>query len=74
MKTLDWGVRPRPGPHNPMSEEDCRKMTEAAGREVLGVTDHQIHSVDKNGIYWIQWRPDPRFPPSDAVPAVKDKK
>ena len=67
MSGLDWGVRPRPGPHDPMSEEDCRKMTEAEGREVLIVTDHQIHSRTPDGVVWVQWRPDSRFSYSKAV-------
>jgi hypothetical protein len=64
---LDWGVRPGPGPHEPLSEAECRSMTEAEGRKVTRITDHQIHSIDAHGREWVQWRPDPRFPLSPAV-------
>jgi hypothetical protein len=50
-----------------MSKAECRLMTEAEGRKVVLITDHQIHSVDADGKPWVQWRPDPRFPPSPAV-------
>jgi hypothetical protein len=64
---LHWGLRPAPGPHAPMSKAECCLMTEAEGRTVVLITDHQIHSVDADGKPWVQWRPDPRFPPSPAV-------
>jgi hypothetical protein len=64
---LDWGVRPKAGPHEPLSEAECRELVEAQGRKLVLVTDHQIHSIDEDGKHWVQWRPDPRFPPSPAV-------
>jgi hypothetical protein len=44
-----------------MSAEDCRKMVELQGRELIRVTAHMVYSRTPDGKVWQQWRPSPRF-------------